>query len=155
MSIPRKRPKDERPRVQATNAALASYTGAAVAWMTMIFAISTISNIEQPGGLGGVPNIDKFEHMGLYFVLAAFISMALREHGLLKDPRWTGTQAPWTTALLAFTASTLYGLTDELHQFFVPGRTSDVGDLLMDAIGSILASLLFMYLFVRMRTDAA
>jgi len=33
-----------------------------------------------------------------------------------------------------------YGATDELHQYFVPGRQADVADLLADAIGAIAAA---------------
>jgi len=37
----------------------------------------------------------------------------------------------------------IYGLTDELHQSFVPGRTSDIYDFLVDLIGIILSLCLF------------
>lgn len=37
---------------------------------------------------------------------------------------------------------TLYGMTDEYHQLFVEGRTTDYQDLLHDALGAITAVLL-------------
>lgn len=42
--------------------------------------------------------------------------------------------------LLAALLATLYGLTDEWHQSFVPGRNSDVLDVVADAVGALLGS---------------
>ena len=38
----------------------------------------------------------------------------------------------------AIVISSLYGVSDEYHQLFVPGRTFDVLDMLADAIGSVV-----------------
>jgi len=43
-------------------------------------------------------------------------------------------------ALLAVLASTVYGVTDEVHQRFVPGRTADLLDLAADAVGATIAA---------------
>ena len=40
--------------------------------------------------------------------------------------------------LVAIVISSLYGVSDEYHQLFVPGRTFDVFDMLADAIGSVV-----------------
>jgi VanZ family protein len=40
-------------------------------------------------------------------------------------------------AATAFAVAILYGLSDEWHQSFVPGRTPDVWDLVVDAIGAL------------------
>jgi VanZ family protein len=42
---------------------------------------------------------------------------------------------PLSTALLGVTLTTAYGLTDEFHQMFVPGRFADWNDVVADAIG--------------------
>ena len=42
------------------------------------------------------------------------------------------------TALLAVTLSILAGISDEFHQYFVPGRSCDAYDALADLIGSAL-----------------
>ncbi len=41
--------------------------------------------------------------------------------------------------ILALTATVLYGLTDELHQAFVPQRTASLIDVAADGIGGLLA----------------
>ncbi len=41
---------------------------------------------------------------------------------------------------LASIAAALYGATDELHQLFVPHRSSSLWDLLADSLGSILGA---------------
>ena len=40
--------------------------------------------------------------------------------------------------LLSILFSTLYGLTDEIHQLFVPGRAFELKDILIDFLGSCL-----------------
>ncbi len=45
----------------------------------------------------------------------------------------------WTAVLLG----TLYGLSDEWHQSFVPQRTADPRDLFVDAVGSFLGAWLW------------
>ena len=42
-----------------------------------------------------------------------------------------------STALLGVTLTTAYGLTDEFHQMFVPGRFADWNDVVADAIGGV------------------
>jgi VanZ family protein len=51
---------------------------------------------------------------------------------------WAG----YTTdaVLQAWVAATLYAVTDELHQAFVPGRTPSVGDGVADAAGAALGA---------------
>ena len=38
--------------------------------------------------------------------------------------------------LLTIVCATVYGISDEFHQWFVPGRTADVHDVMADAIGA-------------------
>jgi VanZ family protein len=43
--------------------------------------------------------------------------------------------------LLTIVCATAYGVSDEFHQRFVPGRTADVRDVAADAIGASAAAL--------------
>jgi VanZ family protein len=42
--------------------------------------------------------------------------------------------------MLSVLLSSLYGVTDELHQAFVPGRVASIGDLVADSIGAFTGS---------------
>lgn len=50
----------------------------------------------------------------------------------------------------------LYGLLDEFHQYFVPGRTVDIYDALADAAGALLGawSMYFLVRVLASRTTA-
>jgi VanZ family protein len=48
-----------------------------------------------------------------------------------------------STALTATLLTTAYGVTDEYHQSFVPGRTSDPLDVAKDLAGSAAASFVY------------
>jgi len=70
-------------------------------------------------------------HFIAYFVLALCAAYAIGE----RAERWR-----YKALIVLFCL--LYGLTDEYHQSFVPGRTSDPGDLRNDGIGAAAAVLL-------------
>lgn len=54
-----------------------------------------------------------------------------------------GLQQPQQRALwLALVCSTLYALTDEFHQVFVPGRQAMLTDVLIDALGALAVILI-------------
>jgi hypothetical protein len=74
---------------------------------------------------------DKSAHGMTYFVLALLLGRAL------SDGRWAGLSR--SMCALAGALSVLYGVTDEIHQGFVEGRTMSLADLTADAIGAALA----------------
>lgn len=103
-----------------------------VAWILVgvyasaIFALSSLSNPCVP--TWGIPHIDKLYHLIEYAVLAFVLLHALR---------LTFRTHPMTPLLLSGIALTVcYGISDELHQAFVPGRVMSVFDLSADAVGA-------------------
>jgi len=102
----------------------------ALAWMAIIFYLS-----HQP--TLGVPSLfenqDKVMHAGAYGLLAALILGAMP----LRLPGYTRQQA-WLSVMLA----SLYGISDEFHQSFIPGRSPEVGDWMADTLGALLATIL-------------
>lgn len=77
---------------------------------------------------------DKLAHAVLYAGLAALVALTLRSR-----PQGCGARALWL-APLAFAFA--YGVTDELHQGFVDGRSADALDLAADVAGAFVAQLL-------------
>jgi VanZ family protein len=96
--------------------------------MALIFAFSSISRL--PPAPGGVD--DGVAHALEYGALAVLLLRGLA--GAQKE-RVT-IRAVWMAVLLA----TLYGVTDEVHQRFVPMRTAEIADLAADAVGATVAA---------------
>jgi VanZ family protein len=92
--------------------------------MVLIFGLSSIPDLSTPGEIS-----DKTAHSLAYGVLSLLMFRALAG-GQLKG-------LTITTAVAAVLLTTMYGLSDELHQMFVPGRTADLADVGADAVGAI------------------
>lgn len=73
---------------------------------------------------------DKLIHAGAYFTMGAFCWRAFRHLGLQSGH----------LALLSILFCSVYGLSDEWHQSFVPGRSSSGWDWLADTVGACLAA---------------
>jgi len=100
----------------------------AIAWAIVIFILSAIPADNYPDHPGFLNNV---VHFFVYFVLAALIVAALTG-GKLK---------PVPIALIAIVISSVYGATDEFHQYFVPGRLCDPVDWAVDTLGAIAGAL--------------
>ena len=92
--------------------------------MVLIFAASGMSSLPSPARALD----DGLSHGLGYGCLAALLLRAL------ASARWEAVTG--RTAVLTVVLATLYGATDELHQWFVPGRTAQWSDLLADAAGA-------------------
>lgn len=95
--------------------------GPAVAYALLIFVLSSFSSFPVPKGIW---SFDKVIHLVEYAVLGFLVAYALP-----GKPWW-----------LAAVISTLYGVSDEVHQAFVPGRSADPFDACADAIGSAIGA---------------
>ena len=78
---------------------------------------------------------DKLMHLGGYAILGALTVRMLKRE--LRGVR------PWKIMSLVVLVGTLYGVSDELHQAFVPGRQADVLDVVADMAGTAMGTLLF------------
>lgn len=92
------------------------------------------------GGEPLFPHADKVIHSALYGLLAGLCAWSLSTTRLRERRE----RLP-LAALMAL----LYGVTDELHQLCVPGRTCDVVDLVFDGLGACLGAWLAMLLMKR------
>jgi VanZ family protein len=74
-------------------------------------------------------------HVGIFLVFGLLVYRAL-------EPRIQTVSLNWKRLLLAVAIVVFYGVSDELHQGLVPGRTLDVKDVTADAVGGILSAVL-------------
>ena len=88
-----------------------------------------------------IPYIDKAAHFLLYSLLAGTILFAfpveLRQHH------------PERTGIIAVLLCLSYGITDELHQAYIPGRIASMSDLIADVSGAAVTVLFWLLLYRR------
>ena len=108
-----------------------------VLWMGVIFFLSTLPEAVTPGR-GVLP--DKVCHAGEYFILAFLVLFALQRTTRVRF---------FTSFWITLAWGTVYGLSDEIHQLYVPTRQFDVGDLAADVCG---VAVLFLILWVVRRS---
>jgi VanZ family protein len=114
---------------------------APLAWMALIFALSSVPGRRPPREL----HWDKLAHFVEYAVLGWLGQRALREAGM----------TPRRAALAAAAGSALFGISDEWHQSFVKWRSVEAADALADAAGASAAAALACALDLRrLRRDA-
>lgn len=91
---------------------------------SLVIAASSRSRVAAPG----ISNIDKVGHFLVYGLLATLICRM---------------RLGWRGAVIGLVAASLFGITDEWHQSFVPGRSSDPMDWVADTLGAALAVSLY------------
>lgn len=110
----------------------------------LIFYLSSIPRLPSPPG----PFSDKHFHFASYAVLTVLLVRALASARIRNV---TG-----RVAIAAIVLATLYGVTDEIHQMFVPGRTAALDDLAADALGAVAAAgLLLAWAIIRRQRRVA
>lgn len=106
----------------------------AFACMAVIFYASSV-----PGKC--IPGLFKFQdiifHFVAYLIFSFFLSRAIKNTILGIS----------NLKLIAFTVLlvTCYGISDEFHQAFVPGRSVSGFDVLIDSLGGFFGSLVFQW----------
>lgn len=108
----------------------------AALWMAAIFYFSAQSNFDFVPERWQVDPVSWAVHFGEYAVLALLLWQALR-----ATPRLSR-----RAASLAFLLTALYAISDEWHQYYVPGRYSDLRDVLVDVAGALAVLLLAQWL---------
>lgn len=100
----------------------------AIIWMGIIFYFSS----QQTTGIGGDSYWVRFAilksfHLIEYAFLFILINFAIK------------------TDIYSIIISYLYGVSDEIHQYFIPGRTSKFTDTLIDLTGILIGFLILKY----------
>lgn len=101
--------------------------------MAMVFILSSIpgngtSNVNFIQNID--PGLQNLLHVPLFGMLMLLWFFALIEYKLevRQAILWAGV------------ITVVYGILDEIHQFFVPGRYSGIGDVLLNCIGVFVVS---------------
>ncbi len=73
--------------------------------------------------------IRKGAHFTIYMILGFFMANLMGSFGIRY----------WFSPIICF----IYAVSDEIHQYFVPGRSCEIRDMFIDLSGSILGTLAF------------
>lgn len=92
---------------------------AVLAWAGVIFAMSAQPGSSVPGRFATLAHFVEYGIFGLLLALAV--------SGMRPTPR---------TVAIAVLVASVYAVSDEFHQHFVPGRTPDVMDWAVDTLGA-------------------
>lgn len=90
------------------------------------------------------PFLDKLEHVAEYAILGILLMRALAN----PDFKFKASEAFAAAVIIAF----LYGISDEIHQAFVPGRSADIFDALFDLIGAGIGAYVYLRKKVILKT---
>ncbi|MCL1956465.1 MAG: VanZ family protein [Fibromonadales bacterium] len=110
----------------------------AILVMAALFTLSTL-----PGNdplLNSVHLSDKIEHFIAYFVLGITLCI------WIPSKKWFA--KPVVYGVLVVVLCTLFGISDEYHQTFVPERSGDLYDLAVDFAASVSAVFAY-FLFIK------
>jgi len=75
----------------------------------------------------------KCAHLTEFSILALLLWQAIRRTHSTVNRQWR-----WSQAGLALAIVLLYAASDEIHQMFVPGRTGQISDVMVDTAGGAI-----------------
>ena len=107
--------------------------------LCILYAILIFSGSSLPGE--EIPAIGGYDHL-LHFMEYTGFGMALmwwRISSLVNPAR---------SLMEATLTGSLYGISDELHQYFVPGRFPSASDWMADTAGTLAGALLLLAFFL-------
>ena len=117
-------------------------------WLPIIvycLAIFIQSSLPASESLPGFWQADKLLHAAAYALL-----------GFMFYRAFLTTQVPKTALFLIMISalsSTAYGISDEVHQYFVPSRTFSFADMLANTLGSLIGAVVATVLFKKSATS--
>lgn len=134
----------------------------AVFWMALIFYFSSQTGQPRYPWLATVGHIVEYSILtALYlFALVQTSGQGAEQHDIYPSLRGAQRRSNpgkakggmgdfkkrfWRISLTAFFLSSFYGFTDELHQYFVPGRFADPMDWLVDSLAALVVITVFVF----------
>lgn len=108
------------------------YAAIVFVYCVVIFFLSSGPVPEEVEELSPFSGFDKVVHGVLFGGLAACVAVGLwRSNARLTRRQFIGIPVLFTT---------LYGVSDELHQYFVPERSVEFWDLIADFLGALIVT---------------
>ena len=113
------------------------YIIASLIWMGLIFWESAIGDYSSvPGAKDGHNDfLSSIVHVLSYLILCFLFIKSFIVSGVERNK----------SIIYGFLLASLYGITDEWHQYFVPGREMHFGDWLLDVAGSFIVFSFYKY----------
>ncbi len=117
------------------------YIIATTVYCGLIWQMSSDTNPPKWNLPWQIQGLDKVFHAVVYAILGTIVSVGMRRAGRPVSA--------WAQCFVPALFALCYGLTDEIHQLYVPNRTFDIGDLMADLAGATLAQSVLCYLYWR------
>lgn len=104
----------------------------AITFLLAVFIFYISSRPSGAIGTGGIAILPVIYHITVFFMFSLFLFISL------INGKNTGFIFPVSILFLVS-----YGILDELHQFFVPGRVCSFSDFGLDSLGIMLALMIY------------
>ena len=99
--------------------------------ITAIIAITIFYLSSLNLGSRSTNTISMLYHISAFFFLSLFLLISI----VRKEKK--------NLILLAIMIAIFYGISDEIHQFFVPGRNTSLLDVFLDSLGTLYAFMVY------------
>lgn len=109
----------------------------AISWVIVlclavfIFYISSLTFVDQPAKPKSQVPLSFIYHFTIFFLFALFLMIALAKGKNIN------------LLFIPLIAAIIYGISDEIHQIFVPGRTASVYDVMINSFGIFYAFIIY------------
>jgi VanZ family protein len=112
-------------------------------YVFVLFIQSSFPSIATPKG----SHLDKFLHVGAYSVLGFLFARAYGASRMRSNLV--------LVLILGIGSASIYGVLDEIHQYFVPFRKADLLDVGADILGSVIGACVYWWLQLKDRSAQA
>lgn len=135
---------------------------AAITWMTLIFCVTQLPYFTGKNTAEAIHKAVITEHNSIHTPSANDVSinelnLIIRKathvtvFGILALLLFKSLETYRYSYILSWFLTFLYAITDEYHQYFMPGRVSSYKDVLFDSLGALIALSLIFFIMNRKR----
>lgn len=116
----------------------------AILYAALIIAVSSMPNLHA--GAINVPGLDKAAHFAEYAIFSVLVFRSFANISSRMHINYT--------FLLSLLFISIFAIIDEFYQRYIPGRDSDVLDIIFDLLGSILILFVLWRLAKRQKAES-